>query len=156
MKKWILLVLLSVPFLGFSQVLKPAEWNNSLSKTAPKAGDEIEILFEATIDPEWYLYSSDFDPDLGPMVTEFTFAENDTYELIGKIEPVNPKKGYDEIFEGDYTYFKDKGLFKQKVKILQDEYEIKGSYSYQVCSDITGQCIPFDEEFSFGAPKKKQ
>lgn len=155
MKRLTLLALLFVPILVFSQVLKPAEWNNSLSKAEPSQGDEIEILFEATIDSEWYLYSSDFDPDLGPMVTEFSFEENETYELIGEIVPVDPKAGYDEIFEGEYTYFKGTGLFKQKVKILKDDFVIKGSYSYQVCSDITGQCIPFDEEFSFGAQKKK-
>jgi DsbC/DsbD-like thiol-disulfide interchange protein len=40
------------------------------------------------------------------------------------------------------------GEFRQKVKILGENPIIKGSYSYQVCSDIDGKCIPFDEDFT--------
>ena len=33
-----------------------------------------QIIFTAKIDPDWYLYSSDFDPELGPNVTTFVFT----------------------------------------------------------------------------------
>lgn len=150
MKKILSGILLSLIFLqGFSQVLKPAVWKHELSNKEPKIGEEITIGFSATIDPDWYLYSSDFDPDLGPQVTTFEFEPHESYELIGEIIPVERKEGYDSIFEGRYTYFKLKGRFEQKVKILKKNYQIKGVYVYQVCSDVTGQCIPFEEEFSF-------
>ncbi|MBS0000339.1 MAG: thioredoxin family protein, partial [Cyclobacteriaceae bacterium] len=99
-------------------------------------------------DENWYLYSSDFDPDLGPMVTEFIFEPDDSYELAGDIKPVNPKKSYDEIFEGEYTYFSGKAEFRQTVRALAPDLKIQGSYSYQVCSDIDGKCIPFEDEFT--------
>ncbi len=57
-----------------------------------KAGETAELVFTAAIQKDWYLYSTDFDPDLGPLVTTFTFKLNETYQLIGKIKPVNPKK----------------------------------------------------------------
>ncbi len=114
----------------------------------------VEIRFNATIDDTWYLYSSDFDPDLGPMVTEFFFEENDTYERIGEVVPVNPKKKFDSLWMGEYTYFSVKGQFTQKVKILTDEFNISGNYTYQVCSDIDGKCIPFDDDFDLGVKKK--
>ena len=132
-----------------AQILEPAKWSYDVSKKEVKIGDEVELIFKAVIDQDWYLYSSDFDPNLGPMLTEFVFEPHDSYELIGEIIPVDPKEKYDEIWEGKVKYFKGKGEFRQKVKILDQNPEIKGSYSYQVCSDIDGKCIPFDDEFSF-------
>jgi len=138
--------------VGFSQVVKPISWKQELSKaeSAIKKGDTITISFKAKIDENWYLYSSDFDPDLGPIVTTFEFEENDTYQLVDSIIPINPSKGYDDIWEGEYTYFKKEGEFQQKVIISKTPFFINGNYNYQVCSDIDGKCIPFDEYFSFG------
>lgn len=155
-KVFLSFVLVWVALGAFSQVLKPISWNIELSNTSPKVGDEIEVRFKAKIEKDWYLYSSDFDPDLGPLVTEFTFEENDSYELLGEIDPVNPKKKYDSLWEGEYTYFKKEGLFIQKVKILKEDFKISGTYFYQVCSDIDGKCIPFEDEFSFGSKTKPE
>ena len=134
----------------FGQILKPIEWEVTFSESNPKAGDEVEIQFKAFIEEDWYLYSSDFDPDLGPLVTEFTFEAHDSYELVGDLEPINPKKKYDTLWEGEISYFKKEGVFIQKVKILQDDFQIKGTYFYQVCSDVDGKCIPFEDEFLLG------
>ena len=136
-------------FSAFGQILHPANWQHRFSVQKVAIGEEVDLIFEITIDSKWYLYSSDFDPDLGPKVTEFLFDKHPSYELVGEIQPINASKGYDEIFEGDYTYFKGKGEFRQTVRILKTNPTISGSYDYQVCSDIDGKCIPFDEEFIF-------
>ncbi len=133
----------------YAQILEPAKWSYNVSKKEVKQGDEVELIFKAAIDPDWYLYSSDFDPDLGPRITEFTFEPNSTYTLVGTIIPINPSRKYEEIWEGEVSYFKGVGEFRQKVKILSENPVIRGSYSYQVCSDVDGKCIPFDEEFAF-------
>lgn len=136
--------------LGVSaQILEPAKWSYDVSSKEVKIGDEVELIFKAVIDPSWYLYSSDFDPDLGPMLTEFEFELNDAFELVGGIVPIDPKEKYDEIWEGKVRYFKGTGEFRQKIKVLGNDPVINGSYSYQVCSDIDGKCIPFDDEFTF-------
>jgi len=135
--------------VAFGQVLKPISWAYSSSQAEVNIGDEVELIFTATIDKNWYLYSSDFDPDLGPMVTTFEFEPGDSYELVGEIQPINPKKKYDEIFEGDYTYFRGKGEFRQTIRILKINPEINGSFSYQVCTDVDGKCIPFEDDFVF-------
>ncbi len=132
-----------------AQVLHPANWEHQYSKEEVSIGDQVDLIFVVTIDPKWYLYSSDFDPDLGPKVTEFNFIPHNSYELVGEVIPIEPKEAYDEIFEGNYTYFKGTGEFRQTVKILSSNPVISGSYDYQVCSDIDGKCIPFDEEFEF-------
>ena len=112
--------------LASAKFLKPISWEIELSNENPAVGDEVEIRFNSTIDDTWYLYSSDFDPDLGPMVTEFFFEENDTYERVGEIIPVNPKKKFDSLWMGEYTYFSKKGQFIQKVKILKEDFSITG------------------------------
>ena len=135
------------PLAVTGQILKPVQWMHSIVPEDPKPGATIELIFKATIDPKWYLYSSDFDPDVGPMVTTFKFESSAEYELLGEILPINPKKKYDSIFEGEYTYFKNTAEFRQKIRLTGNSPVLKGTYSYQVCSDIDGKCIPFDDDF---------
>ena len=146
----LLAVLLLVPAGTdlLAQILNPATWSVTASKKEVKIGETFEVVFQVVIDNNWYLYSSDFDPDLGPMVTEFIFEPHPSYELVDGIRPIDPKKKYDELWEGEYTYFVGKAEFRQKVRVLTPDLKIKGSYSYQVCSDIDGKCIPFDDEFT--------
>ncbi len=143
------LFILFFPFYLSAQVLKPISWATSISAESPKIGQEVELLFKATIENDWYLYSSDFDPELGPQVTTFSFEPNKSFALVGEITPVQPKKKYDDLWEGEYTYFIGSGEFKQKVKILEPEFSIQVKVAYQVCTDVTGRCIPLDDEFSF-------
>ncbi len=51
------------------------------------------------------------------------------------------------------SIFYERARFTQKVKILDPDYVIKGSYEYQVCTDATGKCIPGDGEFEFRGRK---
>ena len=145
-----LLLLLALNSSIYAQVLTPATWTYEASQTDVAEGDKVDLIFRAKIDPEWYLYSSDFDPDLGPMVTEFTFEPNDAYELVDEVQPVGAKKKYDELWEGEYTYFVGEAEFRQTIKVLNSSLEaITGSYAYQVCTDVDGRCIPGEGEFAF-------
>jgi thiol:disulfide interchange protein len=144
---WLALIL--APIVSGAQVLEPSSWSYSMDSETVHVGDEVDLIFTAEIDPDWYLYSSDFDPECGPMVAEFTFQDNPGYELVGDLRAINPEEKYDEIFECDVRIFKKKGEFRQKVRILSKDAVIKGSHEFQVCSDVTGQCIPFDYEFEY-------
>ena len=136
---------------GYAQILEPSSWSYDVSKKDPSVGEEVELIFNVKIDKDWYLYSSDFDPNLGPQVTEFFWTENESYELLGDIVPVDPKKKYDDIWEGDYTYFTKTAQFRQRIKILSASPVIPVEYSFQVCTEVDGRCIPFDDEFDFGS-----
>lgn len=150
MKQIIVALFLSaVAMVSQAQILEPSKWSFELSESKVEVGDEIDLVFRATIDPKWYLYSSDFDPDLGPKVTTFIFDENKSYELIGGVKPIGPEEKYDEIFEGNVTFFKGTGEFRQTIKVLQPEVTVAGIIDYQVCSDIDGRCIPFEQDFEF-------
>ncbi|MFT5953197.1 MAG: thiol:disulfide interchange protein [Cyclobacteriaceae bacterium] len=148
--RFLVLFLFVFAFSVHGQILEPVKWSKTMTdKETVKVGDELVISFKAVIDEKWYLYSSDFDPELGPMVTTFSFVSSSSYELVGEIVPVDRLAGYDSLFEGEYTYFKKQGLFQQTVKVLQPDVRIEGVFDYQVCSDLTGQCIPFEESFLF-------
>jgi thiol:disulfide interchange protein len=143
------LVALSVPFLANGQILKPAKWNIQLSETNPSGGDEIEIIFKASIDDTWYLYSNDFDPDCGPLLTEVSFQRINNFELVGGLKPVNPVAKHDKIFDCDVKVFNKTGEFRQRIRVLGGPLSIEGAIEGQVCSEEIGQCVSFEEDFSF-------
>lgn len=150
MRKTYLLLLLCLFSLHplAAQVMEAPEWQVSADKTEAVAGDELTLTLTADIPEDWYMYSSDFDPDLGPMLTEIALEGSEKYEPLGKLEPIDPKEKYDDLWEGEYTYFTKKAHFEQKLKITGEDPVIKGSISYQICSDVTGQCIPYESDFT--------
>lgn len=150
MKKVIAIFFILLSAQSWAQILKPAKWSIEVSNPAVQVGEEVDLIFNVKIDDEWYLYSTDFDPDLGPMVTEFEFTPHPSYEIVDSLAPIGAKKKYDELWEGEYTYFRHTAKFLLRVKILAENPEINGAYAYQVCTDVDGKCIPFDDEFSFG------
>jgi thiol:disulfide interchange protein len=132
-----------------AQVLNPAKWSYEVSAREAKVGDEVDLIFKTTLDKDWYLYSSEFNCEDGPIKATFNFIPHTSYQLIGKILPVNPIDKYDDIFGCDVKVFKKTGEFRQKIKILSANLSIKGESDYQVCTEVTGQCVPGGEEFSF-------
>ncbi|MCE7067350.1 cytochrome c biogenesis protein CcdA [Dyadobacter sp. CY326] len=134
----------------FSQLQKAkAHWTYTFSKPEVKKGETVDLIFTAIVDKDWYIYSSDFDPDLGPMLTTFNFEKNNTFEVVGKLKPQNPKEKFEEVWNGKVRYFEGKGVFKQTIKVLADNPIIKGASEYQTCSHVTGLCIPGDDDFEF-------
>jgi thiol:disulfide interchange protein len=132
---------------AIAQVQKPAHWSFSTTPEKPKVGDVIDVVFDAKIDNGWYMYSNDFDPELGPMPTAVEFKKNDSFEVIGKLKAINPKKKFDEIWEGDVTYFTKSGRFIQKIKVLKENVNISGKLTFQTCTEADGQCIPGNQPF---------
>ncbi|QRR02513.1 protein-disulfide reductase DsbD family protein [Dyadobacter sandarakinus] len=139
-----------LPLLTLAQLqTAKAKWTYTFSKPQVKKGETVDLVFTATIDKDWYLYASDFDPDLGPMLTSFTFEKNATFEPVGKLKSVNPKTKFEEVWNGNVRYFEKKGVFTQTIKVLSDQPLIKGTSEYQTCSHVTGLCIPGNDDFEF-------
>ncbi|PKD19101.1 disulfide bond formation protein DsbD [Salegentibacter salinarum] len=131
------------------QMMEAPQWEVNLNNPDAEPGEKVTIHFEAEIPDDWYMYSNDFDPDIGPLLTEFTFEESEEYELLGDIQPIGQKKKYDEIWEGEISYFNETANFSQEVLIKKDSPEFTGNIFFQICTDVTGQCIPFDTDFAF-------
>jgi len=147
MKRFILLTLL----LGFvlniahAQIMEPVQWTFN-SKEVSKT--EYDLIFSATIEDEWHLYSSDLPPG-GPMPTVISYENMNGFELVGelKVSP-EPEEGYDEDFQMQVKYHSYSATFTQRVKIIADSpISITGEISYQACNDET--CVPGYNDFEF-------
>jgi thiol:disulfide interchange protein len=133
-----------------AQTKKPIQWSYSLSKEEVAAGGKTDLVFKAELAEGWYLYSNDLDPDLsGPMATTFEFEPNATYKLAGNVKPIGVREKYDSVWMGNIRYFLKTATFQQPVKIVKDKASVSVKFFYQVCSDIEGKCIPYEEEFTF-------
>lgn len=150
MKKALIIIFCSFLAVAESQILSPAIWSYASDKRETVAGNTIELTFSVKIDPVWYLYSTEFKCEDGPLKTTFTFEPHPSYQLEGKIIPINPIDKTDEIFGCDVRIFKKTATFIQKIKVLSNPLVLRGMYEYQVCSETTGQCVPGDGEFDFG------
>lgn len=151
--KLLLPVFLLISFFAQAQLVKPPKWTFTLEPAALQVGEKATIVMEAEIPMGWYVYSNDFDKDLGPLLTEFVPAESGDFGVASKLKAINPKKKFDEVWEGDVTYFMGKGRFEQPITVKATSGTIKGSLEYQMCSDLTGQCINYEQdiEISFTA-----
>jgi len=134
---------------GYAQILKPAKWTHEVSAREVKAGDIVTLIFKATIEKNWYLYSTEFPCEEGPIKMSFSFHPDKSYVRVGEVEAINPTDKHDENFECDVKIFKGKAEFRQKIKVLSAPLKISGDYEYQVCTELTGQCVPGGGEFSF-------
>ncbi|WP_395618155.1 cytochrome c biogenesis protein CcdA [Aquirufa sp.] len=144
---FLLFAFMAIPALA--QKITPAKWSWSIKPANPKVGEQAEVIFKVAIEKDWYLYSSDFDKDLGPTVTTVTFKPGAGYQTIGGLKAINPHSKNDtEIWNGTYTYFTGQGEFRQKIKITAPEYKIEGSYDSQSCSNVSGLCVPIRGIFS--------
>lgn len=133
----------------WAQLQKHDSWSYEVSKKEVKTGETVDLIFKVSIDMDWYMYSSDFSPEVGPTVTTFKFEKDPSYQLVGGIKAIHPKVKYDSIFEGTVKYFVGTAHFRQTVKVLNPKLNIKGSANFQVCSEVSGQCIPGDADFAF-------
>ena len=89
-----------------AEVAKPIQWDYAFNKESFYKGDTVDIIFYADIEREWYLYSSDFDKNVGPLVTEFFFTPDSSFTLIGNIRAIQSLKKYDSLFGGEYLFRK--------------------------------------------------
>jgi thiol:disulfide interchange protein DsbD len=128
------------------QIIAPPKWTITLSPNEPELGEKATLVLEATIPVGWYIYSNDFKPDLGPILTSLDLEQSEAYEKTGSLKAINPKKKFEEIWEGEVTYFMGKGRFEQPIILNSKNGRIVGSITYQMCSDLTGQCINYEED----------
>lgn len=124
----------------YAQVHTPVKW-----QFAARAlhGSEVELMFTATLDAGWHIYSQHLSPD-GPLPTTFTFQPSPDYSLAGAVhEKSTPLKSYDETFLMDIVWFEGTVVFTQNVKLHTSSTSIQGRIAFMVCNDE--MCLPPDE-----------
>jgi thiol:disulfide interchange protein DsbD len=130
-----------------NKVKQHATWKYALNPTKASVGEEIELILTAEIEEGWYLYSSDFDPNLGPIVTAITFKKKDGFEPVGKLKAVRPKRKFDDIWGGEISYFIKKAEFRQKIKLLKEKPTAEATIEYQTCTIQDGACVGGEYDF---------
>ena len=140
---WLLSVLLALPALA--QIQEPIKFKTEWKQNSDS---EAEIIFNATIDKGWHVYSTELEEG-GPISASFNIDKIQGAETIGKLTPVgNEINEMDPIFGMKVRYFKDKATFIQKIKITDKNYSIKGYLEYGACNDEN--CLPpTSVDFSF-------
>jgi thiol:disulfide interchange protein DsbD len=146
--KRIIFLALSAQLIAFSlngQIKNPVRWSTSWTKTG---GQEFELVFTATIDPGWFVYSQ-FLEENGPIPTSFHFNAGTHFQLLGKArEEGKRKEGFDEIFGMNVVKFSGTVNFRQRVRVLNPAVPVVGYLEYMTCDNE--QCLPpTEEEFSF-------
>lgn len=109
------------------------EWNSI-------SANEAEIIFSATIDPGWHVYSTDLG-DGGPTQATINIDKISGATLDGKLKPgSNEIKKMDPIFEMEVKFFEKTAKFTQKVKLTGGKYSVSGYLEYGACNDEN--CLP--------------
>lgn len=120
-----------------AQIHDPVKFDTEL-KTLP--GGEAEIVFTATIDKGWHVYSTDLG-DGGPISATFNTDKLSGAELVGKLKPVGEEiSAFDKLFEMNVRYFANTARFVQRLKFTGGAYEIDGYLEYGACNDEN--CLP--------------
>lgn len=119
-----------------AQIYDPVSFQTTLNKITD---NETEIVFTATIDQGWHVYSTDLED--GPISATFNVESVDGIELVGKLSPRGEEKTqYDRLFSMNVRYFESTGQFVQKIRFTKPDYTIEGYLEYGVCNDET--CLP--------------
>ena len=106
-------------------------------------GAEAEIVFHATIDRGWHVYSTEIGED-GPIEATFNVVKMEGAELVGKLTPKgNVIKKMDKLFGMELKYFEGEATFVQKIRFTKPEYDIDCYLEYGACSDAS--CMPPSE-----------
>ena len=141
MKKTIaLLFVMLLTVMAQAQMVDPVHFKSEL-KTGK--GAEAEIIFTATIDAGWHVYSTDLGSD-GPIAATFNVVKMEGAEKVGKLTPKgNVIKQYDKLFEMELKFFEKQATFVQKIRFTKPNYDIDCYLEYGACNDQS--CLPPSE-----------
>ena len=145
MRKILSICLLLIAVVAQAQIQEPVKFKSELKTLA--AG-EAEIVFTATIDKGWHVYSTDLG-DGGPISATFNVEKISGATVVGKLQPKGKEiASYDKLFELNVRYFESTAQFVQKLKLTGGDYKIEGFLEFGACNDEN--CLPPTQvEFNF-------
>ncbi len=146
MKKILLSLIVSfLAFAAYAQIQEPVKFKTELKNVS---ATEVEIVFTASIEQGWHVYSTDLG-DGGPISATFNTDKLTGAQLDGKLRPVGKEiASFDKLFEMDVRYFEHTAQFVQKLKLTGGDYQVTGYLEYGACNDEN--CLPPTQvEFSF-------
>ena len=141
MKRYLTTIYLLLAVLMVSaQMAVPVHFSSKLNVLK---GNEAEIVFTASIDDGWHVYSTDLG-DGGPISATFNVEKMEGAETVGKLRPRGKElKQFDQIFEMNLRYFEHAATFVQKIRFTKPDYDIDCYLEYGACDEHS--CLPPSE-----------
>ena len=141
MKKLLTICVLLVAFVAAkAQMMDPVHFTTQMKDL--KNG-EAELVFKATIDAGWHVYSTGLGDD-GPISASFHQIKMDGAQPVGKLQARGKEiKQFDKLFEMELRYFEQAVTFVQKIKFTKPKYDIDCYIEYGACNDQS--CLPPSE-----------
>ena len=129
-------LLLSV-LTATAQMQDPVHVRSELKKISDT---EAELLFSATIDAGWHVYSTGLSDD-GPISATFHADKMEGAKTVGSLKARGKEqKVFDKVFEMEVRYFEQAVTFVQKIQFTQPQYNIECYVEYGACNDR--MCMP--------------
>ena len=133
---------------AFGQIYNPVKWSFSSKQLSDT---EFNLVYTATLEDGWYIYSQYLESDDGPVRTSFTYDKGSHFSLAGKnVETSSHRKELDDpLFDNMHVIkFAEKVVFTQKIKLTDASKPISGYLSFMTCNNE--RCLPpTDVDFSF-------
>jgi thiol:disulfide interchange protein len=148
MKKIIFILLTFLAFANTNaQILDPVKWSTEIEK---KSENNYILIFNGKIDIDWHMYSQ-FTPDGGPLPLEVIFNNaKGNFDLVGKAKESKTETKFNDVFEVNETFFKNKVQISQEIKLTNSKTsKIEAVLNYQVCKE---SCINDKKSFTFIIP----
>ena len=120
-----------------AQMFDPVHFTSELRMRQHNEGD---IIFSATIDGGWHVYSNNI-PEGGPTPASFHKVTMKGMETAGALRTATaPVKVFDEMFQMEVRYFEHKVTFIQPVRFTAADYSVDCYLEYGACNDE--MCLP--------------
>jgi len=138
MKKLLtILIGLTAVLTAAAQMQDPVHFRSELKRISDT---EAELLFQATIDDGWHVYSTDLGKG-GPISATFHADRMEGAQTVGTLKARGKEmKQFDKMFGMEVRYFEQTVTFVQKVRFTKPQYDISCYVEYGACSDQ--MCLP--------------
>ena len=138
MKKLLtILIGLTAVLTAAAQMQDPIHFRSELKRISDT---EAELLFQATIDAGWHVYSTGLGNN-GPISATFHADRMEGAQTVGALKARGKEvKQFDKMFGMEVRYFEQAVTFVQKIRFTQPQYDISCYIEYGACSDA--MCLP--------------
>ena len=138
MKRIVFSILIAVVSIVVqAQMVEPVHFTTELKEGAK---GEAEIIFSATIDKGWHVYSTALGSD-GPVSASFHAEKLDGVKLVGPLKARGKElKQYDHMFGMELRFFEQRATFVQRIRFTKPHYGIDCYLEYGACNDE--MCLP--------------
>jgi hypothetical protein len=136
-----LLALIStIPVGAEEDAAQAVQWSWQLEPRDARPGDEAELVLLARIAPQWVVYSSDFELEIGPQPTRLRKKPQSTLQLTEPLRSIGAHRKKDAGLNVEYGYFAERAELRQRLRLPADGSPIEVTLNGQACYEANGTC----------------